>query len=223
MRKICIKNNKYIDCASDICERCNENENFIMLDDALAPIIPILWDKGYATTDSCSGHVPVYPDENEMNDSYIRFNANKSDINKIINAIRSVTNTATIDISLYSQDINYLDIRLAHDNNYNIWLENLNIFYQFAYAIEDNGNKETKNKIEMINSISKDNLLFLYEGQNNSGFQKLIKTEDGGIYYSTISKGGYNPTFMGESITHNQLTYDKFIDEIYHHNDHELI
>ena len=89
MRKICNKNNKHLDCTDhEMCRGCIEKYNFTLLDDALAPLIPILWDKGYVTTDSCSGHISVYQKPTTRGDTYIRFNANLCNVNKIIDATK---------------------------------------------------------------------------------------------------------------------------------------
>lgn len=230
MRKICkLNNHHHCDCSDGSkCNGCANSDNFILLDDALAPIIPILWDKGYATTDSCSGHVSAYH-SNRNDDAYIRFDANKCNCNRIINAVRSSIYELqpTINISLYDKSKTYIDIRLTHNDNYLSWLENLQGLYKFVWSIDINDQIESKSEKEIIDSLSESNLKFLYEGYNDTGFQKLIQRSEDRIYYSTISKRSPYATYKGLPINQGcdmeeELSYEQFIYEIHNHNDYEF-
>lgn len=146
MNKICNKcftvfhNEKDNDCKIYKC-----NGNLIDIDDALVPDMILLWNKGYKTISSCSGH----PTEDDLLDSiYIEFDDICTNTWSLIEAIIKNFSNAKMEINLL-EDTFKVTIDFY---SYSQWLQNLECLHQTCIDVVPN----TQSKLDASGKLFKE-------------------------------------------------------------------
>lgn len=118
MNKICDKCfTMFHNETDDNCKMYKCDGNLIDIDDALVSDMILLWNKGYKTISSCSGH----PTEDDCKDTvYIEFDGLNSDITRLLKEFNKHDFKVVI-------DFNKCTVKVSMDfYNYEGWLHSLN-------------------------------------------------------------------------------------------------